>query len=195
MELIPLVLACLLVSGAAQAAKVNVLAGISMQNPTSDSSLVVYKSGTAMTFGATVDFSLMPLFDIETGLISVGAKFSDVLAGLESKYSTRAWESPLLLRFTALSFLDFGLGGYVQKINSTYDVDAAGIKATGDWTAAYKTTDIGAKASARVLLPIAPLTGIGLDLAYKLGMTNLSKSGSSLKTNELAALATLSFGF
>src|SRR5665213_1969421 len=89
--------------GAQAGARINVLGGITSGGPSvTGDSTNTYKSGTGVTYGATVDFGILPMFAIETGVLSVGKKFTQSSGGVDVVVTTRAYEVPLLLRFTAL---------------------------------------------------------------------------------------------
>jgi hypothetical protein len=195
---IPLILVSLMAVGSAQAAHVNVEAGITMANPSSNATSPTYSSGTGITGGATLEFALVPvLLDLEVGLLSVGYKFGATAGGVKSDVTTRAWEVPVMVRFVALPLVDFGAGLYFQKFNSTYDTDTAGVKVTGlDWGSQAKTSDMGTKISARLMLPVAPMMHFLVDANYKLGLKDLSTvSGVTFKNRELGVLAGLAIGF
>ncbi len=198
-KLLALMVCGMVFSVGAEAASINVLGGITSGGPSvSGIAGSTYKSGTGITYGATVDFGMMPAFAIETGILSVGKKFTQTTAGVGAVVTTRAYEVPLLLRFTALPILDFGGGVYYQSYNSTYDAEALGVKTTGNsWSAAgLKSTDFGLKLSARLLLPIAPMLHFVIDGAYKMGLANMSSnSGATWKNNEIDALGGISIGF
>jgi hypothetical protein len=193
-KFLPLVLASVMMAGSAQAAHVNVLGGLTTQSPSSD--VPGLGSGAGFTFGATIDFDLNPLFEVETGLMSVGEKFSQTTAGIETDMSTRAVEIPLLIRFSALPLIDFGGGFYFQKFNGTYSTSSPTFQdGSVDWNSNYKQTDFGTKISARLRIPVAPLMHFLVDANYKFGLVDLDKGATSLKSRELGVLAGLAFGF
>ena len=187
-KLLTLILAGALYVGSAQAAHVNVLAGLTRANPDTG---IPSSSSTAVSFGATLDFAILPFFDVETGLMSVGVKYGYGSTDVK----TRAMEIPLLLRFTAIPLVDFGAGAYFQKYNGTYSSTTSGVETTGiSWAPGTKQNDFGAKVSARLLLPLAPFTHFIVDANYKLGLFNLAQVGT-FKTRELGVLVGLGFGF
>jgi hypothetical protein len=207
-KLVLIVLFGIFAASAAQAgARVNALGGITMANPSESGVTPVstYKAKSAMTYGATVDFDVNPMIAIETGILSVGGKIEITTSGVVDTAVTRAIEVPFLVRFTALPILDFGVGGYYQKFNSTFELtDSAGTKTTYNWNTDFfnKTTDYGAKLSARLMLPLAPMIKFVVDANYKMGMANLNDSslagstaGRTFKNREMAALAGISIGF
>ncbi|MBC7386472.1 MAG: hypothetical protein H7301_09985 [Cryobacterium sp.] len=160
----------------AHALQVSVLGGLSAGKPSYSAGSA--QSKTALTYGALLGDNGM-VFGFETGLLSVGKKFSS--GGVE--YSGRAWEIPALVRFTLLPIVSAGAGAYYQNYSDKPFI-------------AQKSTDLGLKLNARIRLPLAPLTGFLVDLSFKRGFSDLSNGvGTSYKNQELDLLAGLNFGF
>lgn len=177
----------------ANALDVSVVGGFSLYSPSYDPS-INSSAKIAPTFGALLGFGGMGvgLFSFETGLLSVGKKNSYSVLTTNTEFSMRAWEVPFLVRFNLLPIVSVGAGGYMQKY--TGKLTAAGVDVSYD-SVGMKTTDFGVKLNARAGLPIAPLTSIFLDVSYKRGFVDLSKTAATLKNSEMDLLAGINFGF
>lgn len=186
--------------------KVNVLGGMNF----ADSSISGTAASTqvspkaALSYGATVQFPMLPMFDLEAGILSVGKKSKFEAAGLAYTGSTRGWEIPVMLRFTMLPIVDFGAGVYYAMLGDEVEVTESntalipnGKRAVDKTT--NETTDIGAKLSARARMPIAPLTDFLVDLSYNYGLKDLDKDptapNDTQKTRDYALMAGIAFGF
>ncbi|MBS1961078.1 MAG: hypothetical protein JST04_02595 [Bdellovibrionales bacterium] len=191
-----LVLVSFLAASSAFALEANVVGGLTSSAPIQNGTGVSYTARTALTYGALVDFDLIPAFMLETGILSVGLKTrANPTSGIENDISQRAMEIPLMARFTLLPILSVGGGLYWQQFGSSYDTENVntGIKVTNlSWEGSgYKRSDLGLKLAARAQFPVAPMIHILADLSYKRGFTNLVSNptaGESLKSNELALL-------
>ncbi len=151
--------------------KVNLLGGLNFADYSGSAAISPKAAGT---YGATLQFGALPGFDFETGVLSVGKKTETSVGPIKVEASTRGWEVPFMLRFTALPVLDLGGGLYYAIVG---DDDEA---------------DYGAKLSARARFGLAPMTDFLFDLSYNFGLKDL---GGSAKTRDYAVLAGLSFGF
>jgi len=185
--------------GSASALELSALGGLTMGGPNVSGGAITYSNGTGITYGALLGFNMMPGFGFETGVLSIGKKFKSTNAGVESENTMRAWEVPLLLRFTALPVLSFGAGAYYQLSDKTVKSKAV---ATGVETVynvsdlSKKRQDIGLKANARAAFPMAPTLKIILDASYKMGLGDRDTNAAVTdKNSEIDLLAGVSFGF
>ena len=204
-KLIPLIVTSLLIaSGAEAGVAVNLMGGLNFNKnsvtPASATNTVTAKS--AVSYGATIEFGLAPMFAIETGILSIGRKNKvDVAGAGEATISSRGIEIPVMVRFTLLPVLDFGVGGYYGKGNSTFTVSGSTISgyADGEHTVDQTQTDLtdyGARASVRAKLPIAPMAKILFDGSYTMGLKDVDKTAATTeKTREYALMAGVSLGF
>lgn len=199
-KLVLVLLAAVFTAGSAQAIELNVLGGFTAGRPAASNTGATYTARSGLTFGATVDFDFIPMFAIETGLLNIGYKYRAAdSAGRETDISNRAWEMPILLRYTALPVFDFGAGFYFQRYRTTYSAKsvATGVETTrNSWEGAgLSTGDFGLKLGGRAKFPIVPLTNFLVELDLKRGLKNLASGGSSYRTAEMDLLAGVSFGF
>jgi len=199
-KLVPFLLAAVFTAGNAQAIELNVLGGLTGSRPATSNTGATYTSRLGLTFGATVDFNFIPMFAIETGLLNIGYNYRAASnVGGETDISNRAWEVPVLLRYTALPIFDFGAGFYFQHYGTTYGAKsvATGVETTGNsWEGAgLSPGDFGLKLGGRAKFPIVPLTNVVVELDLKRGLKNLASNGASYHTSELDLLTGISFGF
>lgn len=205
-KLLALIVLGAAVAGNASAIEFNVLGGITSGHPvTSPAPTAPYKSASGVTYGATVGFHLTPGFGIETGLLSVGKKFTQDVAnaapitGIELSY--KAYEVPVLFRFTALPIVSFGAGGYYQNRAKTAKMKILGLGTESDINltdSGFANTDYGLKLNVRAAFPIMPTMKFLLDGSYKKGLKDLDLNTAdsvTVKTTEMDLLAGLSFGF
>ncbi len=176
--------------------KVNVLGGVNFADQSTSGGSVV-SSKAAFSYGATAQLPMLPLFDIEAGILSVGKKSKFEAAGSGYVASSRGWEIPVMLRFTALPVLSVGAGLYYAMLGDEIEVTESNsvLVPNGKRTTAGETTDLGAKLSARAHFPLAPLTDFLVDLNYNFGLKDLDKSAGSSKTRDYALMAGIAFGF
>ncbi len=202
------ILALLVVStvfaGSASALELNVLGGLNFAN-SSDSGPgytgISSKAKAGITVGATVEFSLVPMFALEVGLFSNGNKKSVTSTLVNYDGSNRSLEIPLLLKFTGLPLAEFGAGLYYEKSPSNVTISNSTntvLLANGDFdqSSTYETGDMGIKLDARLKLPLMPLTSILVDASYKMGLKDLDKASSDTsKTKSYALLVGAAIGF
>ena len=183
---------------------VNVLGGMNY-NKNSESPATAGQTTSAkgaLSYGASFEFGVVPMFGVEVGVLSVGKSNKIDTGATGSAVSTiRAIQIPVMLRFTALPILDFGIGGYYGSSAKKYKISESTIAGVPDGSydvdsAAYESSDFGARASLRAKFPVAPMIGILLDVNYSMGLKDLDKSSATTeKTREFALLAGASFGF
>lgn len=191
--------------GNASAMEVSVLGGLNYGGVSTSGtgySGVTIKAKGALTFGATIQFNMMPAIALEVGAFSNGNKQSKTDGGGSYDQDFRSLEIPLLVKFTGVPFVDFGGGVYYEKIPTTFNVTngtGAVPYANGSNTVdetANDLNDFGAKLNARLKIPLAPLFHFLVDGSYKLGLKDLDKDPvDSRKTASYALLAGASIGF
>lgn len=183
---------------------VNVLGGLNYNknsiSPEDTTQTISSKGG--LTYGATFEFSMVPMFSIELGALSVARvnKYDLGATGVATTTS-RGLEIPLMFRFTALPILDFGIGGYYAKTPKKYKVSDSTIVGFPDGEydidpTEVESSDYGVRASVRGKFPVAPMIKILVDVNYSMGMKDIDKDPAVTEKNrEFALLAGASFGF
>ncbi len=195
------VLSGVLMSGAAQAGMaVNVLGGLNFQNDsiTPANVGVTTSAKGALTYGATFEMPVNPVMDFEFGALSVGSKTKSSTALGDATVSTRSVMIPVMLRFTALPILDFGVGGYYAILPSKYTIEGSTIPGLidGDYTTTTAAkNDYGLRAGVRAKLPLAPLLHVLVDLSYNFGLKDTDTTSTTEKTRAYSLLAGVAIGF
>ena len=176
---------CVLGFAPVHAAGVSFLGGVSMTNthtanlPTKDP---IYRG----TFGADLDFGMVPLLGLETGLYYQIRGFATPQAQLSvtvrSTYESAQYLTvPVLLRLTVVpGFLKVGLGPYFSYAMSdflTSTTSSSGAQTKSDQTfslANRNKFDFGALASVRGFMPVAPLVDVVADVRFQYSLFNLT---------------------
>lgn len=145
----------------------NLLAGANFADQAIDPEIpgVSTSSESAFAYGVTAEFDMGALLSFDVGALSVGYKTDK-----------RALQIPALIRFTALPLLDFGGGLYYALPED-------------------QGSDIGFRLSARLKIPLTPITDLVLDGNYDHGLSDLDSSARSVKHRSYGLLTGISLGF
>lgn len=202
-----LILMSALLPFASYAVEVTLLGGVNMAstNMKYNQTLVTTttKSSTTMAGGVLFDFpAAMNVVMIETGIIYKKAKSKVTVSALgsvlgSSEDETTRLQIPILIRFTKLPIVSFGLGGYWEAgLGDVKNTDSAGTKTNISYAnSGYFAPDYGLLGDIRFTFPVAPKFGLVLDANYSYGLAERSNnkadatSGYSLKSSALTILA------
>lgn len=190
--------------GNANALELNVLGGLNYGGVSTSGagySGVSIKAKGALTFGATIQFNMMPAIALEVGAFSNGNKQTITVPGGSYDQDFRSLEIPLLVKFTGIPLVDFGGGVYYEMRPTTYNVTNSPFASPANGSNTVDQTsdelnDFGVKLNARLKIPLAPLFHFLVDGSYKMGLKDLDKDPvDSRKAASYALLAGASIGF
>ncbi len=203
---IVLTLGFCLFSQSSQAIELTVLGGLSRSTPDVTPVTLTYKARNSYAGGALLGLRYKRFFGIETGAIYANNKFGSDLANVDGvsvsgDTSFNSIQIPLLLRFTVLPLISFGVGGYysmgIGQVSETLSVGGApAATATSTYAdAGLKTSDYGFLGDVRIRLPLIPTFGFILDFRYLYGFGNLSADAAAkIYLTDMQAFAGLQFG-
>jgi hypothetical protein len=182
----------------AEAFDLGVVGAANMTMPTFGNSSVTYNTSGQVTlgFGALVGFDILKAFQLEGAVLYIPRSYNN---GLQTTTFTML-EIPVVFRFTALKFINFGagvyyatgLGNYNIQVNTVSSSTAADYTATG-----INRTDFGVLASVGLNIPLLPELKLLADLRYYLGLQNLyvNPSAGTFNLRDLQLLAGIKFSF
>ncbi|MBS1961077.1 MAG: outer membrane beta-barrel protein [Bdellovibrionales bacterium] len=189
-------------AGTAQAgAMVNVLGGLNFQNDSIDPA----QSGTTLSaqggvsYGASVEFGMNPMLGLELGVFSMAKKTKATVAGAgEATATAHGIVFPVMVRFTALPVLDFGVGGYYATLSDKFTVSGSTIAGypDGDQTSSTaEKSDYGLRAGVRAKLPVGPMLKVLVDASYNFGLKDTDNTSTTEKTRGYTLMAGVGIGF
>ncbi len=173
-KILAILLSALSMASAANAGmSVNLLGGMNFSNDKLDPAGVGVTTSPVggITYGATLEFSVAPMINLEFGAIQTSNKSKSTIALGYQVTENKSLVIPLLVRFTALPIIDFGVGGYYATVPKTYKITETtipgGTTGENDVTDA-SSNDYGLRARVRAKIPLAPMFGFLIDLNYTL---------------------------
>jgi hypothetical protein len=195
------VLTGILISGGAQAAmRVNLLGGLNFQNDSITPATGNTTSAVgALSYGVTFEAALNPAMAFEVGVFSMGSKTKTTVPGAgDATIGLRSTVIPVMIRFTALPIIDFGVGGYYGILPKTFTVEnstIAGLPNGSQTATSAASSDYGIRAGIRANIPFAPMIHGLVDVSYDYGLKDTDTSSSTEKTRGYTLMAGVGIGF
>lgn len=205
-RILGIALLSLLAVGSAYAASesrmsLNALAGLNFEGSSdTPASTTVTKSKGALSYGATIEFAVAPMFALETGVFLNDNKEDNTTVLGTYTASVKSTEIPFLGKYST-PFFEIGAGGYYEMISNTKatvtnSTVVAVPNGTYDLSPNLSSSDYGVKADARGKLPVSPTINVLLDASYKYGLKDVDPTAaSSKKTRTYALMAGIGIGF
>lgn len=162
----------------ANAFEFSVLGATTVSNYNVAPSLSGTSTGIGLGGGALGAFDLIPFFKLETGALYLNHGFSPV-AG--SSLSLTHLNIPIIIKFSPVSLLSFGIGGYFGPVISQ-SLAGSAPSFTGPPTASM---DFGLLGNAGIQLPIAPFIHFRFDILYEFGLAGMNVGSSTLNSRNL----------
>lgn len=135
-----------------------------------------YSSKAGINIGALVDFGVTPMMSVETGIINNGNGYDIKNATGTGTLTFRSWEIPLTLQYAVADAFGLGGGLYYESFSGG-TLEASGISVPFDW---IKSSTFGLKFNARYNLALGGSpSGVFFDLAYKMGLSSRTATGST----------------
>ncbi len=204
-----LVMAALVAFGSqpARALELGIEGGLAHTSSSVSPATSTFGAGNTYVFGAFFDYGLATGFGLEVGAFMASRKLTAsttlTVAGVSQTFNGDltylTYQFPVLMRFTLLPFVSFGVGGYyaMGAGNVTETVAGVAVPTTASFAdAGLKTSDYGVEGDIRFRLPLLPLFGFVVDARYLYGLADTSATtGVKLNTRDLQLLAGIEFGF